>query len=614
MLIPVGTRTAIGIIVEKTTKPDYPTKAIEATYESPLPTPLIDTARWLSSYYCTHFAHCLQLLVPRGITKRRRANKKEPQAPLQDLVDLPPTQQQAQAIQTILSHKPTTTILHGVTGSGKTTVYMHLARDMQQQGKSTIILVPEITLTAQLVAHFQRFFTHIIVSHSQQTEAERHRIFREVQASAEPVVIIGARSALFLPVANLGLVVVDEFHEPSFKQESMPRYSALRAASVLARNHHAYCIFGSATPPISDMYIAEKVHTPVVKLTSTARPLQIKPTTVIVPFSERTNFTSHPFISNELLHSLKQNIQQKTQSLIFHNRRGSAPLTICQECGWQALCPHCHLPLTLHTDTHQLVCHLCGFTTKIPYSCPTCGAAEIVHKGIGTKRIEAELKRLLPEARVQRFDADTEQDKRLNVMYDTVARGDIDILIGTQMIAKGLDLPLLRTVGIIQADSGLSLPDFTSSERTFQLLSQAVGRVGRSDEPSKVIAQTYQPDHPAVRYGLAQDYASFYTHEITRRERDMFPPFCYLLAFICSYKTEQAAIKNAQKFHQTLLAAAPSHVHFFGPTPAFHEQLGDSFRWQIIVKSPQRADLQRLVSLLPPSHWQYELDPANLLF
>ena len=272
------------------------------------------------------------------------------------------------------------------------------------------------------------------------------------------------------------------------------------------------------------------------------------------------------------------------------------------------------MPLVLHADSFSLVCHICGHTEKVPISCPVCHGADIIHKGIGTKLIESELRRLFPTASIARFDGDTAAtdtvDKRYKELYD----GDIDIAIGTQVIAKGLDLPKLHTVGVIQADSGLSLPDYAAHERTFQLLAQVIGRVGRDQHDTTVIIQTYQPDDPVIRYGLHQNYADFYTYTLAERKKAGFPPFRYLLQLTNSYKTEAAAVRNAKELAAELRRALPREATVLGPTPSFYERQRDSWRWQLIVKSPSREVLVKALAQTPANgHWHGELDPVSLL-
>ena len=311
--------------------------------------------------------------------------------------------------------------------------------------------------------------------------------------------------------------------------------------------------------------------------------------------------------------SIEKNLEAGKQTLIFHNRRGSASTTLCENCGWTAQCPTCFVPLVLHADSYDLSCHICGHHEKVPTSCPVCHSADIIHKGIGTKLIETELHALFPKSRVARFDSDNKADETVNSLYEDLYKGTIDIAIGTQVVAKGLDLPNLRTVGVIQADNGLSLPDFTASERAFQLLAQVIGRVGRDEHASEVIVQTYQPTHPAILFGLKQEYESFYTYALETRKKGYFPPYTYLLKLTTVYKTEQAAIRSAKNLAIELKKVLNPDVRLLGPTPAFYERQHDTYRWQLVLKSPRREYLIDALKHVPVVHWQSELDPQSLL-
>ncbi len=613
--ISVGKKTMYGVIIREVSQPSYETKKVLSLIESaPIPHPLISLAIWLSSYYVTPLPTVLQTVLPRGLQKTRRKSFSDTKkTSFRIRTKKVFTEEQQHALTEINAASPGSILLHGITGSGKTYVYIELAKQMLAQGKSVILLVPEIALTSQLVDEFSQHFNSIILTHSKQTEAERHLAWREALYSTLPRIIIGPRSALFLPLNNLGLIIIDEAHEPSFKQEQSPRYSALRAASTLASYYKAKVIFGSATPSITDYYLANHSNRPIVRMTKSAREDTVKPTVTLVDMTHKQSFREHRFLSNTLLVHIKKALTNHRQVLIFHNRRGSASTTLCENCGWTALCPNCFVPFTLHADNHLLRCHICNTAQKVPTSCPVCNSINIIHKGLGTKLIESELKKLFPNTIIARFDGDTASTETVEQKYKQLYEGDIEIIIGTQVIAKGLDLPNLRIVGVIQADAGLSIPEYGSSERTFQLLAQVIGRVGRSHHPTQVIVQTYQPTHPAVIDGLTQNYEHFYSHTLAERKRGAFPPFTYLLKLVCIYKTEAATIKNTQKLATELRQKVPNYVQILGPVPCFYERQHDTYRWQLVVKSPKRADLVSLLEHLPRSHWQFELDPISLL-
>lgn len=614
VLVELGKKQFAGLVIKKVGPPTYDTKPIvEIIEQIPLPAALVDTVLWMSAYYSTPLATVLQTVLPRGLTKKRRDRIASSRVSSRDRTHFLLNTYQQAAVDELTDMTPGSALLHGVTGSGKTRVYIELAQQAIAQGKSVIILVPEIALTSQLVDEFSHHFDDIILTHSRQTEAERHIAWKAALNSTTPRVVVGPRSGLFMPLKNVGLIVIDEAHEPSFKQEQAPRYSALRVASTYAHYGHGKAVFGSATPLISDYFLAQHSGRPVISMNTRAKQDASVSTVELIDLTKKHLFKKHRFLSDKLIAKLEETFASGNQALIFHNRRGSASTTLCENCGWTAICPRCFIPFTLHSDHHGLTCHICGAKDRVPTSCPECHEADVIHKGIGTKLIETELRKLFPKQTIARFDADTPSDESVDNRYKELYDGSIDLIIGTQVIAKGLDLPKLRTVGVIQADAGLSMPDYGSSERTFQLLAQVVGRVGRTYHASDVIIQSYQPTHPAVVDGIAQNYVHFYGETIKERKRAHFPPFSFLLQLTCVYKTEAAAIRNAQSLARELKKHTAPDVEILGPTPAFYERQHDTYRWQLLLKSPKRAELIDALIHVPLTHWQAELDPISLL-
>lgn len=613
VMINIGRRQLIGVLIKKTVKPTYPTKEISAVIDkTPLPTNLVELALWLSKYYSTPLPLVLQTILTCGLQKTRRQQIEKIQIVKRDRTNIVFNEEQSNALNIISKRDYGTFLLQGVTGSGKTEVYIEIAKRSIKENRSVIVLVPEIALTSQLISEFSNHFDNLLVTHSKMTESARHVIWSEALHSDTPRIVIGPRSALFTPLRDIGVIIIDEAHEPSYKQEQSPKYSALRAATVLGRLYKAKIIFGSATPSIVDRYLADQSPNPVINLTKVAKQNSLPPFVTLVDMTKKDNF-NHRFISKQLIEQITKTLKIDKQILIFHNRRGSTNNTLCQDCGWVAECPKCFLPLTLHSDNHRLLCHICGFNTTVSTCCPNCKSAEIIHKGIGTKLIESELKKLFPNANIARFDADNSEAETVNKRYDDLYNGKIDIAIGTQVIAKGLDLPNLRTVGVIQADSGLNLPDFNAKERTFQLLAQVVGRVGRNEHKTQVIVQSYQINHPSIINGVKQDYDAFYKSALQERQKSLFPPFTHLLMLTCVYKSEATAIKNAKKMASELKNQINKQVQIFGPTPAFYERKAGAYRWQLILKSPKREYLIETLKFIPPTHWQSELDPTSLL-
>ncbi len=609
--VSVGKTLRNGVIIGRFQGiPKFKTKPIETVIlDQPLPQQLIKLAHWLSEYYATHLAIVLQTLLPTGLHKERRNKQISPTHPNRKRTQIVLNKEQQAALDS-LKNKDSTFLLHGVTGSGKTQIYIEAVKQQAAAGKSSIVLVPEISLTPQLIAEFSNHFENLLLSHSGMSESQRHAIWLKALLSTEPCVVIGPRSAIFMPLRSIGIIIIDECHEPSYKQDQSPRYSTLRAASVLAKLHEAKLVLGSATPSINDYFLASASESPILELTKPAISLAQSKTTV-VDSKSRANFTKHRFLSNTLLEHIQKTLDKHEQVLLFHNRRGSAPSTLCQSCGWLAECPSCRLPLTLHADKHRLKCHLCGYHQGVPPSCPACRQPDILFKGIGTKLIETEVTKLFPKAQIARFDADTNAKEAAHERYQELYDGTIDIIIGTQMLAKGFDLPKLSVVGVIQADSGLLMPDFQAEERVFQLIYQVTGRVGRQSHDTTAVIQTYNPDHPAIKAAISKDYKGFYDSQIQKRQLNSFPPYRYLLKLVCTYKTERGATESSQKLAATIRRKYPE-VEVLGPTPAFYEHLGGKYRWQLVVKSRQRS---LLVSIAKQTEqpWQFDIDPISLM-
>lgn len=612
VLAPLGRSTSVGVVYKKVVQPDFTTKNILASLDGQiLPKHLLNIASWMSEYYVTALPQVLQSILPAGLQKKRRQKKQKEKAKKSEVSKIILTPKQKEAIKKIEQSDKLLHLLHGVTGSGKTTIYIELAKKTLQNGKSVIVIVPEIALTTQLIRQFTEHFEDVVLLHSRLSESERHQNWLRCLSSDKPKVVIGARSALFAPLKQLGLIVIDECHESSLKQDRNPRYASSRVAGKLASLTGAKLVLGSATPSISDYWLAIKTSSQIIELPETAR-ATTKPRVTLVDMTKKSHFSRHTFLSDELLSAIKNSLAKKEQALLFHNRRGSSSATLCRDCGWLAICPTCQAPLTLHHDKFKLICHICGFKDKVPHKCPDCASSNISHTGIGTKLVESEVAKLFPKAKIARFDADSASDQSVDQVYDQLVSGEANIIIGTQVITKGLNLPKLSTVGIIQADAGLALPDFSTAERNFQQIAQVVGRVGRDQKSTEVIIQTYRPEQSSIKLGLSQDYQTFYQESIKTRRQLNYPPFCYLLKLVVTYKTEMACIKNAQKLAQTIRQNFPN-IEIIGPTPAFYERLRGNYRWQLIIKSKKRPVLQEIIKLLPAQSWQYDIDPESLL-
>lgn len=613
VLVEIGKKQSVGVVIKKVSKPDFKTKdIIRIVEEKPLPEQILYLANWLQKYYSSSVTSVWQTIIPRGLQKKRRSSDLKTPEFSRQKAKITLNKDQKNAIASIYKNSDKTSLLQGITGSGKTAVYLELAKKtIHDDKKSAIVLVPEIALTSQLIGEFQQHFKDILLTHSGMSESERHIVWQKALHSDSPQLLIGPRSALFLPLPEVGLIIIDEAHEASFKQEQSPRYSALRVARILADKHNATLVLGSATPSVSDRFMSEKAGN-IVRLDKSAKKIG-SVETELIDNRKRGNFTRHHFISNRLIEVVEETLKNNQQVLLFHNRRGSASTTLCENCGWSAVCSKCFVPMVLHGDIHKLVCHVCGKRENIPTSCPDCGRTGVIHKGIGTKSIAEAVAKLFPNARIARFDGDSAAHETLDKMYQDIYSGDIDVIIGTQVVAKGLDLPNLAVVGVVQADGGLILPDFAAEERVFQLLLQVMGRVGRDEKLSKIVVQTYQPESEAIQSALAKDYDGFYEYTIKKRRHDGFPPFTHLLKLTCVYQSEAGAAKAATNMKEKLRSVSPPTVTILGPSPAFYERAHGSYRWQIIAKSPKREDLQKLITHVPEAKWQIELDPISLL-
>ena len=617
--LPLQNDLVLGIVKAEVKRPSFATKAVHQIIAASVPATTFGLLDWLRQYYPAPLGTLLTLFLPSSLGHVGRV-KAEPDTSQSTTgqntvaIKLPPlTSQQRDAIDSILSHPTKSALIHGVTGSGKTRIYIELAKRQIAAGKSCLVLTPEIGLTPQLVDSFNQLFPgQTIVIHSSLTPAQRRDVWLGIANAMQPQIIIGPRSALFTPIEKLGLVVIDEAHDSAYKQESQPYFQASRVAALLAKLHNAQLVMGTANPLIADYYTFENKNLNIVKLTRTAlAKTEQENVTTVVNLRDRSQFNRSAWLSQPLLEAVGTALNQSEQSLIFLNRRGTARVVICNVCGWQALCPRCDLPLTYHGDRHRLECHTCGYVEAAPSSCPTCGSSDIVFNSIGTKALVMELERLFPKARIERFDSDTKKSERIESRYDTVLQGQTDILVGTQVLGKGLDLPKLAIVGVVVADTALYFPDFTAEEQTFQMLTQVIGRVGRGHRAGQVFIQTYAPDNPTILQAVAQDYQTFYNTQIAERQLYHFPPFYFLLKLRCGRKSQSSAEQAAHKLAQHLLQQKLP-IELSGPSAAFIEKNNNTYFWQIVIKSKRRQVLLDIINQLP-ANWTHDIDPTNLL-
>lgn len=512
-----------------------------------------------------------------------------PTMPLADATPRPdPTPEQAAAIQAIDCGAPGEVfLLHGITGSGKTEVYLQTIAATLQRKQQALVLVPEIALTPQTVARFRaRFGERIAVLHSALGDGERFDEWQRLR-SGEALVGIGARSAIFAPVSRLGLVVIDEEHEGSYKQDSAPRYHARNVAFQRAALEGARVVLGSATPSLETYHAAGEGLIQRLVLTHRINDRPLPPVQVVDMRSE-LDAGHRSIFSRSLTAALHQHLGRKEQVILLINRRGYASFVMCRSCGEPVRCPNCSVSLTYHRAGENLRCHYCDYREAPPERCPTCKSPYIKHFGAGTQQVAEAAQQLLPGARVLRLDRDTTARKGAHQkILETFTRGDADILIGTQMVAKGLDLPRVSLVGVMAADSSLNLPDFRASERTFQLLTQVAGRAGRGDVPGRVIVQTYAPEHPSVKLAQQHDYAAFFDREILERKDLRYPPFLSLINVVISSERPEAAWQVGTSLVQRL--SGFPELLALGPAEAMLAQLRGRHRVQVLIKTADLA-------------------------
>ncbi|MBR4189038.1 MAG: primosomal protein N' [Kiritimatiellae bacterium] len=542
----------------------------------------------------------LRRLASRGwIVLEKAAVRRDPAARLEILptVPPPPTEEQAAALaaigEEIASPDPGVVLLHGVTGSGKTEVYLSAIQMALDAGKGAIALVPEISLTPQTMERFRgRFGDTVAVLHSQLSDGERHDEWQRI-ASGKARVALGARSALFAPIRPLGLLVVDEEHEPAYKQDETPHYHARDVAVMRGRLEGCPVLLGSATPSLESYRNARSGKYRLVRLTRRID-RAVMPDIRVVDMrleAEKKSGQGRPLLSSDLVEAVRQRLARGEQSILFLNRRGFSTAVSCPDCGHEVMCPDCSVHMTYHRSGDFLLCHVCGARRPAPDKCPECGSAEIKRTGTGTQRIEAVAQALFPRARIARMDSDTTRAKDSHQrILGAFRRGDIDILIGTQMIAKGLDFPNVTLVGVVNADASLQVPDFRAAERTFQLLTQVAGRAGRGDVPGEVFFQTSSPFNPALQCACHADMDTFYDQEILMRELMKYPPFTRMTTVLLKGPDPAAVDAAALSVAARLRAMLPPEVELKGPAPAPLAKAKGLARVHLLLFAPAARD------------------------
>lgn len=530
-----------------------------------------------------------------------------------------------------------TYLLHGVTGSGKTEIYLRSIEKTLAAGRQAIVLVPEIALTPQTVARFAgRFPGKVTVIHSELNSGERYDVWRALRNN-EFDIVVGPRSALFAPFTRLGLIVIDEEHETSYKQDSEEWgtftvfYDARTVAKKLAQLTQSVLIYGSATPSLERFSAVETKQIQLLEMPRRVKAFRTSsqklaeeeiyaalPPVEIIDMRQELRAGNRSILSRNLLAELQTTLEAGEQTILFLNRRGTHTFVICRDCGYVEICSRCESPLVYHETTGQLACHHCNRRYPTPVLCPKCQSKRIKFFGSGTERVEEMVQQVVPNARLLRWDADTTNRKGSHAdILDRFARHEADILIGTQMIAKGLDLPLVTLVGVIAADTGLYLPDFRASERTFGLLTQVAGRAGRSELGGRVVIQTYSPQHYAIQAAAMHNYQAFFEREMGFRHEHGYPPYRRMVRLIFWEKNATKAEDEAQKMASflqwriTQLGLSGKSVAIMGPSPAFFAKFRGYYRWQILLRAPDPAAILRGVDI--PIGWRIDIDPMSIL-
>ncbi|MEB3198288.1 MAG: primosomal protein N' [Candidatus Sericytochromatia bacterium] len=561
----------------------------------------------------------LQRLAAKGAIRfEMRAVRRDLPVQAKGLLGPVPTPEQAAILEAILDAPAGQAfLLHGVTGSGKTEVYLRVIAESLAAGRGAIVLVPEISLTPQTARRFQdRFGDTVTIWHSGLSDGERFDAWQRIRAG-EARVVVGARSAVFAPVPDLGVVIVDEEHESSYKQDSSPRYHARRVALERGRREQATVILGSATPSFESYAAARAGQLTLLRMHRRVgdRPL---PPVQIVDMREEMRQGHRGTFSRALTDALRETLARQEQAILLLNRRGYSSFVFCRECGYTCRCSRCAVAMTHHQNPAHLRCHYCDARSLVPDTCPQCHGPYIRHFGAGTQQIEEACQRLLPEARIVRVDRDTTSRKGSHAtLLDAFGAGQHDILIGTQMVAKGLDFPRVTLVGVMAADAALNLPDFRAAERTFQLLAQVAGRAGRHEWPGRVVVQAYEPDHPALQAAAQHDYEGFFHHEWPDREALRWPPVCALAVAIAAGADRELTQRVAERVAASLREIPEAEV--FGPHEAPLAQLRGLHRQQIFLKctdlEPHRAAIRRATALAAHAgvRLTLDLDPYQML-
>lgn len=604
--VPIRGKKVDGVVWKEVPKPSFVSKDItEISLEKPvISEKMLNLADWISEYYAASLPSVIGTFLPSGITKKRRTIKNSENKPARDVHKKLTADQNVvlAEIQENLEKKPQ--LLYGVTGSGKTEIYLQLIETQLKANKSVIVLVPEVSLTPQALERYSaRFGERVVLMHSYLKETERYAAWKQV-FDGEKDIVIGSRSALFAPVQNLGLIIIDEAHESSYKQDQNPRYEATKVAEKISEITGCGLVFGTATPSIEMFYRAKTGELNLRTLNK--RIVQDKmPDIEIVDMRHEFQYGNKSIFSEKLQAEIKDTLAAKGQIMLFINRRGMSTFVSCRDCGYVAKCPNCDIPLTFHYEDLRLTCHHCGHREQPAVICPKCNSMAIKYFGSGTQKVEQEIKKLFGEVRISRMDHDTTQKTGAHEqIYRGFEAGNVDILIGTQMITKGWDLPNVRLVGVVSADAMLNYPDYRANEKAYQLITQIAGRTGRGEHIGKVILQTYTPDNPIFKSIQAHDFNLFYENELKTRKELLYPPFAKLTKLLYNSESNDKANEEAKRVANLL-----SEYSMIGPSPAFIPKLSGKYRYQIVIRDIPVQEITKITD----DNWSIDVDPVSLI-
>jgi len=616
--LPFRGKKSAGIVISFANKPDFKTLEITGIIGDPLPKHLVKVISWLRDHYASPVSEIVKTILPTGVLKKRReVTPQKIHGQIRKRPEL--TENQEKIVKSILSKTDKPHLVFGVTGSGKTEVYLDVLESVIKSGKQAVILVPEVALTPQTVLRFEeRFSGQVALYHSYLKETERAQVWKSVSEGKKNIVI-GSRSALFLPFNKLGLIVIDEEHETSYKQDKNPKYLTSEVAEKFREFTGANLVMGSATPSVESFFYAKSGKYYLHKMEE--RYVQEKmPETIIVDMRNEFKYGNKSIFSEKLQAEIKKVLSAKRQVVLFMNRRGFSTFVSCRDCGYVVMCPRCEIPLVYHETRNQtgLYCHHCDYKTLIPSVCPDCKSHAIKFFGKGTQKIEAEIKRLFPDTRVKRMDTDSVKKDHKNI-YEEFKNKNFDILIGTQMIAKGWDLPDVDLVGIVSADNMLNLPDFRASEHAFSLITQVSGRTGRGAKRGKVILQTYNPDNPVLAMAAKHDYEAFYNQELPKRHELFYPPYSYLIHLLYSHKDLKKCEEESRALSKYIIQeiiGGNKNIVLVGPSPAFLPKVNNLYRWQILIKAGPKENLDAIAKKVvkyTDNKWKVDVNPAGMI-